>query len=245
MTHPMMSLHAVAGQSEEGKGGNKGGKGGRGGGSGGGGGGVPPPRAAEGPTRAMRLAASLRAQTQAAIDKRVEATRKAFAPPPPPPSDAEWEERVGETLRGVPKRRVHQIFEAFDTDSSGRIEAEEFLEGMRELGLKELPDDAGLRIFQSHDAGGDGHLDRQELLRLLTNAREPRVHLRRVQKARLGGLQWRNPFEVFAEFDISGNGVLTMQELTGAFERRVLSGGASCTVVSVAVAGGVACPAWW
>jgi hypothetical protein len=30
---------------------------------------------------------------------------------------------------------------------------------MHELGLKGLPDDVGLRIFQSHDAEGDGALE--------------------------------------------------------------------------------------
>jgi hypothetical protein len=81
-------------------------------------------RTADGPTRAMKLAASMRARAQAALEKKAAAGRRASMVVEPP-SDADWVERMGQTLRGVPRRRVHQVFDAFDTDGSGLIDAAE------------------------------------------------------------------------------------------------------------------------
>ena len=78
--------------------------------------------------------------------------------------DEVWEGKVGEVLRALSKARVRKVFEEFDTNDSGCLDADEFTKGMHQLGLSLLPSDVGLRIFMKHDASGDGTLEIDELI---------------------------------------------------------------------------------
>ena len=184
-----------------------------------------------GPTQAMLLAAERRQHAESANQRREEARRKAFAKPEPVP-DAVWEGRVGETLRGIPRKKVRQVFDSFDADGSGQLDAGEFTKGVQMLGLSELPDDVGLRLFQKHDVQGDGLLEREELIALLSAVREAQPRLNSNQQRKLAALQWVDPNDLFATYDLNSDGVISAAELAEGLGRQGIPSAMAELVVS-------------
>ena len=100
-------------------------------------------------------------------------------PTPPPPAPAAspasgtFRETVEERRAKAAMLREYLVrrsayFAALDADGDGRIDADEMLAALRELGAETVTRGHVEAIIAEGDANGDGAIDQRELLRLLT-----------------------------------------------------------------------------
>ena len=112
-----------------------------------------------------------------ATSPRVAGAKAGRSPRMPPPADssppseepADWPSRVAYALHRLMKRsrqRVRTVFERFDTDESGYVDAHEFEAALRELHLPQalaLPEEevgpSCRAVFDAFDVNGTGLLD--------------------------------------------------------------------------------------
>eukprot|EP00746_Dinoflagellata_sp_MGD_P163611 gnl/MRDRNA2_/MRDRNA2_91758_c0_seq1.p1 gnl/MRDRNA2_/MRDRNA2_91758_c0~~gnl/MRDRNA2_/MRDRNA2_91758_c0_seq1.p1 ORF type:complete len:725 (+),score=178.26 gnl/MRDRNA2_/MRDRNA2_91758_c0_seq1:242-2176(+) len=87
------------------------------------------------------------------------------------PDEDEEEKKDKKKSKGLSetqKQEIRQAFEAFDTDGSGKIDADELTRAMKILGLHPTPDEVK-RMIADVDTSGSGEIEFPEFLEMMTN----------------------------------------------------------------------------
>ena len=92
------------------------------------------------------------------------------------------------------------MFDLFDTDGSGGIDAEELKAAMKALGFTDTSSAHVQEMMQGVDKDSDGHIDFDEFLGMMTSKMQSRSPQADVLKA-------------FTLMDIDGKGALTFKDL--------------------------------
>jgi centrin-1 len=97
-------------------------------------------------------------------------------------------------------QELREVFDLFDTDGSGGIDAEELKAAMKALGFTDTSSSHVQEMMQGVDKDKDGHIDFDEFLGMMTSKMQSRSPQADVLKA-------------FTLMDIDTKGVLTFKDL--------------------------------